>query len=183
MPWVFKGAPVIRLLDTSRRPQAETPTQGDYILCINDEIKTLHVNGENKPSDYNIITEFAAMFASESECGSLDLYSYYFQKITEILPKFSDEDRYTQPVQMKFPASNNKKSCSFAVNYPIYPLEWCQPSTQRMVFLENKEDTSDLHSTLSPDSFQRESNSEISGQNGSIATSGDAVEPRKKVIG
>ena len=158
----FKGAPVIRLLDTSQKPQAEAPTRGDYIFCLDDRITIipsdiLNCMGANKPSYYKLTTDYLTSVASEAACGSDALYQDYLQVIQESLQKFPDADKNTPQIHMEIRDTNNKKLFTFAGNYPTYPLEWCKPATQRMVCLEVKEGTSGSLPTHSSDSAQFES--------------------------
>ncbi|MBO9495676.1 hypothetical protein J7438_16490 [Thalassotalea sp. G20_0] len=154
----FKGAPVIRLLDTSQRPQAENPTRGDYVFCLSDQIITIPRDpiSAKKTSVHKIITDYLTFVVRILSGGSDAIFQDYLQVIHESLQKLLDADENTRPFQMMINDSNNKNVLTFAINYPIYPLEWCKPVTQRMVCLENKEGTSCSRPILSSDSAQFE---------------------------
>ncbi|WP_257266746.1 hypothetical protein [Endozoicomonas sp. ONNA2] len=154
----FLGAPVIRLLDTSQRPHAEDPARGDYVFCLSDEILITPRDriDEKKTTVRKTITDYLTLAVHTMSGGSDDLLRDYLQLIHESFSKF-DAYENTRPIHMVINDSNNKKLLTFASNYPIYPLQWCKPATQRMVCLENKEGASGPRPTLSSDSAQFES--------------------------
>ena len=154
----FKGAPVIRLLDTSQKPQAEAPTRGDYVFCLCDQLVIISQDSEDakKTSVHNIIKYHLTLVAHILSGGSDALLQELLKVIHENLQKHLDVDENTRPFHMVIKDSNNKNLLTFAINYPTYPLEWCKPATQ-LVCLKNKEGTSGSRPIPSSDSAQFES--------------------------
>ncbi|WP_257283265.1 hypothetical protein [Endozoicomonas sp. SESOKO1] len=184
----FKGAPVIRLLDTSRGPQAEDPTRVDYFFCLNNKLKIFRFDvldpKQPPPNTRPIIAAYLAQIASNMACGSSALFLDYLQEITENLSKSLGVDKDTLPICITIRDIDKKKLFTFVSNYPTYPLEWCKPATQRLVCLENKEDTSGSRPALLPESahFASQSSSAVTGQTGTVSTSGHGGNSRIKAL-
>ncbi|MBO9481740.1 hypothetical protein [Salinisphaera sp. G21_0] len=140
----FKGAPTIRILDASRKPQEDDPLQGDYIVCHENLILNwqTHFPNRDKPSNYNFARHAAASWLSDITGESCQ---HLLQTVSEIFPERPDGDKNTPSIEItcSIESSNDKKVYSFASNYPIYPLEWCKPATQRMACLEKTKDISE----------------------------------------
>ncbi|WP_257263342.1 hypothetical protein, partial [Endozoicomonas sp. ONNA2] len=114
----FKGAPVIRLLDTSRGPQAEDPTRGDYVFCLADRI--ISISGDRidakKTSVHNIITDQLTPVVYILSGGSDALFQDYLQVIHESLQKLLDVDENTHPFVIEIRDTINKKLFTFVGN-------------------------------------------------------------------